>query len=353
MDSRVFRLAADAVLRARGRGEIARLGRLSPARRQLRVLLGLLHQAQAMPFGRAHDFRRIRTAADFRRLVPLRTPAELQRLSTPPLKDDGQASRHNLRAAWRTALAFVAEARPQARLLAGRMAFLGGPDFDALPWLPRSYALDAPADRLARTPVTCLAGPAVRIVSLLDQARWITGRERVAEIWPNLTAVLYGRGSPHDDWAPQLRELLGEKMLLIETCFLPEGPVAVEDPRRGCLSPLFDHGVYFEFTPVAEAGQPEPTRHGLDEVEPGLVYEMALTSPAGVWACRTGTAVRFERRDPPLFQLVEAPAPSESRKVLTSPPGLPQPPHRPIGDIPAGPPEKFAHSPWSTPADRG
>jgi hypothetical protein len=190
---------------------------------------------------------------------------------------------------------------------------------------------------------------------VLDQVRWISGRERVAELWPGLTAVLYSCGSPQDDWAPQLRELLGEKVLLLETCFLPEGSVAVEDPRRGCLSLLFDHGVFFEFTPVAEAGQSDPTRHGLTEVEPGVVYEIALSSPAGVWACRTGVAVRFERCDPSLFHLVPMPAPAvvEGRKIVTSLSRPPQSPHRQIAGIPAAPPEKFAHTPWLTPADRG
>jgi hypothetical protein len=350
----------DALLRARGRAEIARLDRQSPARCQLRVLRGLLHEATATPFGRSHDFRRIHTEADFRRLVPLRSAAELQRLPSPPtVFDGGKALRQNVRAAWRTALALIVDARPQSRLLSGRLAFLGGPEAAGLPWLARPYSVEsadvATADRLARMPMTCIAGSADRIVSVLDQVRWITGCEQPAELWPHLTAVLYSRTSPQDDWAPQLRELLGEKVLLLETCFLPEGPVAVEDARRGRLALLFDHGVYFEFTPVSEAGNPEPTRHGLNEVEPGVVYEIAMSSPAGVWACRTGWAVRFERRDPPLFQLVATPAPAvaEGRKVLTSLPSPPQAPHRQIVGIPAVPPEKFAHTLWSTHADRG
>jgi GH3 auxin-responsive promoter len=361
LDSCVFRCGADAVLRALGRAEIARLDRQSPARCQLRILRGLLHKAGAAPFSRDHDFRRIRTEADFRRLVPLRSPAELQRIQSPPAVLDGdKAHRKTLRAAWRTALAFVAAVRPQGRLLSGRLAFLGDQQAGGLPWLARSYSVEsadhATADRLARMPMTCIAGPADRIVSVLDQVRWITGRERPAELWPDLTTVLYSRGSPHDDWAPQLRELLGEKVLLLETCFLPEGPVAVEDPRRGCLALLFDHGVYFEFTPTTEAGTPNPTRHGLNEVEPGVVYELALSSPAGVWACRTGVAVHFDRRDPPLFHLVEMPASAaavDGRKVLTSLPCPIPALHRQIVGIPAAPPEKFAHTLWSTHADRG
>ncbi len=360
LDSCLFRLGADAVLRAQGRAEIARLDRQFPARFQLRILRGLLHKARATPFGRANDFRRIRTEADFRRLVPLCSPTEPPRIpAAHAVLDGGKALRKTVRAAWRTALAFNADARPQGRLLSGRLAFLGGAEAAELPWLARFYSVEsadvATANRLARMPMTCIAGSADRIVSVLDQVRWITGRERVTELWPSLNTVLYDRRSPHDDWAPQLRELVGGKVLLLETCFLPEGPVAVEDPRQGSLALLFDHGVYFEFTPVAEAGKPEPTRHGLTEVEPGVVYELALTSPAGVWANRMGMAVCFERRDPPLFRIVPMPTPAvlDNRKILTSPARPPQSPHRQIAGIPAGPPEKFAHTLWSTPADQG
>jgi GH3 auxin-responsive promoter len=360
VDSFCFRQSADAVFRARARCDIARFDRGAAGRCQLRTLLGLVNAARATPFGREHDFRRIRTAADFRRLVPLRARAELGRAGAPPVLGGHRLLRGTFRAAWGTALAFVVGARPQARLLSGRLVFLGGAGSDAarLPWLTRPYALaEDHADRLTEAPVTCLAGPADQIASLVDRIRDLTQGKRISEIWPRLTAVLYDRASPADDPAPPLRAALGGSVLLLETRFLPEGPVAVEDPRRGCLSLLYDHGVYFEFTPAAEADKPEPTRHGLAEVEPGVVYELALTSPAGVWACRTGVAVRFERRDPPLFLLSEMPAAppimDDARKLIPSPPCPAPAPHRQIAGIPAAPPGTFAHTPWSTPADRG
>jgi hypothetical protein len=53
---------------------------------QLRTLLGLLRRAAATPFGIHHDFPRIRTLADFQRLVPVRTPLELARELERPLQ---------------------------------------------------------------------------------------------------------------------------------------------------------------------------------------------------------------------------------------------------------------------------
>src|SRR5262249_52742914 len=156
-------------------------------------------------------------------------------------------------------------ARPDARLLSGRLLVLGdgaasapagaAPDAaarGALPYLVRPYALtppgdDALAERVAAAPVTCLAGPPRRLGALLERVCRAAGRDRVAEVWPGLAAVLYSRRAP-DDSPRRLAGLLGGRVLLLETLFLPEGPVAVEDPRRGGLRLLTDHGAYFEFT---------------------------------------------------------------------------------------------------------
>ena len=127
---------------------------------------------------------------------------------------------------------------------------------------------DAPSLALrAGNSVTCLVGPADRIAAWIGQARNAARRDHVTEIWPRLTAVLYSRPGAADDPAPGLREALDGRggvtaPLLLETNIGPDGPIAVEDPRRGCLSLLFDHGVYFEFMPAEEAGKPEAARHG-------------------------------------------------------------------------------------------
>ena len=182
-------------------------------------------------------------------------------VSTRPQAPARRRHRESFHAAWRTALAFVGGARPHCRLLSGQLIFLGdGGLFDraALPHAVRHYALmgcgAATPELLARTPVTCLAGSAEGIDALLTQVKTLTGRDRLSELWPGLTAVLHTRRLASDESARHLRETLGDRVLLLETRFLPGGPVALEDPRRGCPLLLFDHGVYFEFTPAEEAG---------------------------------------------------------------------------------------------------
>jgi hypothetical protein len=368
-DTRLARSVVDTVFRARARRRILELDEQTLARCQNRTLLGLVHRAHATRFGRDHDFLRIRTARDFQRLVPLRTPAELWREYWQPAFPNlagatwpgpipylaissGQANgpfpyipvSSELWAAHQTAaltsLAFVMHARPRARLCSGRLFLLGGgttltPLEDPkqadsveaiaireLPAVLQPYAFTLPqrdragdlsdtrllhdlAERSTLLPVTCIAGTGDRVSQFMNHVKRLTGRDRLADIWPGLAAVLYTRTDlePDRDW---LQSAVGSPdVLCLEMYFCPEGAIAVEDPHHGRLRLLPDHGVYFEFVPVDQVGKPRPERYGAAEVKVGVPYALALSSAAGVWACLVGSVVCFENQDPPLLRLVE------------------------------------------------
>jgi hypothetical protein len=404
---RLVRRLADTLFRGHARRHLAALDHQDAARCQFRTLRGLVHQAQATRFGRDHDFGRIRTPNDFRRLVPLRSPTELwsaywgpafphlEGVTWPaplpslivrpagalPHIPASPALWAGHRAAALTALSFVAAARPRARLLSGRLLLVGDgppapPPHDGvevgsaeslavkrLPARLRPYVVLPPdgepsgaADerlhglvrRSVRVPVTCVAGRADVLARFFALCKQETGWRRVADVWPGLAAVLYQRlsGGPG---AEQLAEEVGAgerrgPVLFLEAWVRPEGAVAVEDPRHGCLRLLADHGVYFEFVPAGEVHRPRPERLGVGEVEPGVPYALALSSAAGVWACRTGDRVCFERRDPPLLRALGSPA----EVTPPAPDGRPR-----NGGIPAGPSGTSARSPSSAGAGRG
>jgi hypothetical protein len=382
-DTRLARQVTEAVYGAHSRRHLARFDQLAPARCQARILLGLIHQARGTRFGRDHDFRRVRSVADFRRLVPLCTPGDLWRAYHQPAGSDlggttwpgpvlslasangrprplvlSAALQAARRAAWTTALALVHHHRPRSPVFTGRMLLLGDSVSTAdLPKALRPYALCPPtapgvslrplAERAAGLPLTLLAGPAELLVPLLEQVKRAAGQYDIGRVWPGLAAVLYTLRSPAAN-ADRLRNVVGEGPLLLETAFRPEGPLAVEDPRRDGLRLLPDHGLFFEFVPVEEANQPHARRFGLEEAEPGALYELALTTPAGLWACRVGLTVRVERQGPPLVRFVEVVPARSDERFTTLPAPRPQ-----SADSPAAPPENFVRSPWSVPADRG
>src|SRR5260370_19789039 len=148
----VARRVIEAFLRARSRVHLAWFDQIHPARSQANILLGLVHRAQRTRFGLEHDFRRIRTYEDFRRLVPSTTRAALARgdCQTPdhplagstwaePLAgvayyETGDKNPRQLlpspagfaaqRAALQAALAFVFHAHPLPQLFSRSLLFL-------------------------------------------------------------------------------------------------------------------------------------------------------------------------------------------------------------------------------------
>src|SRR5262245_51186380 len=100
------RRVAEALFRVFCRRQRVHFDRLDSTRCQARILQGLLNQARSTPFGRQHDFCRIRTLADFRRLVPLGAGVR------GTLLEKALDAAH--RAALRTALALAADALPRA-----------------------------------------------------------------------------------------------------------------------------------------------------------------------------------------------------------------------------------------------
>jgi hypothetical protein len=239
---------------------------------------------------------------------------------------------------------------------------------ERLPALVRPYArqgVDTPAERWAYRPVSCLGGSVECLLALLEAVKQVRGKSCVTDIWPGLSAILY---APRSAAAPVERlRAEADGVQLLEVAARAEGPIAVEDPRHGLLRLLHDHGVYFEFVPPNQAGEPGCPRYGIDEVELGVPYELVLTSPAGLWACRIGRTVCLEDRDLPLLRFLDGCRSSVVgyRTEGVSSTELPRPradhgitrpapiSHRQTGDSPAAPPRTSFHTPWSIFADQG
>jgi len=57
-------------------------------------------------------------------------------------------------------------------------------------------------------------------------------------------------------------------------------------------------GIFFEFVPTAEQGNPNPKRLSLAEVKVGENYSLIINSNAGLWGYEIGDVVRFVSVDP-------------------------------------------------------
>ncbi len=257
-----------------------------------------------------------------------------------------------------TALAGFVNFRPAARLFSGRMFFLGGSTElvqvtgvrgqesgvrgqesgaratsrpvlagdlsgivarEAPGWL-RPYAfppLDLAllsdwdekvrvlAERSARLPITLVGGVPSWLLVLFARLREVTGKDRLADIWPSLQLVMHG-GTKFDPYRALFEKEVGNAgVRFLETYPCSEAFVACEDPRHDLLRLVPDHGIFFEFVPVEDLGKEKPARHTLGEsgsVEPGVQYAVVVTTCAGLWSYLIGDTVAFERRNPPLLR---------------------------------------------------
>jgi pimeloyl-ACP methyl ester carboxylesterase len=237
-----------------------------------------------------------------------------------------------------TALAFFLAAYPATPLCSGRLFFLGGStDLQVLTRSPppvragdlsgivasevspllRPYTfppldlalltdwdekMDRLAEQSAALPITLLSGVPSWLLVLFDRLRQITGKEHVAEVWPQLRLVLHG-GTRFDPYRKLFRERIGNPGVhFLDTYPASEGYVASEDPRHGLLRLLPDHDVFFEFVPCEEVGNSKPVRHTAASVQPGVRYAVVLTTCAGLWSYILGDTICFECREPPLLR---------------------------------------------------
>ncbi len=363
-DSRCVRRIADAVQRRAARRRVAALDVLNVEQVQTETLLRLVRTARDTKFGRDHDFAGIRSVADYQARVrprdyegfwnsywkpsfpglenatwPGRTPyyalsSGTTSGATKYIPVTPEMVKSNKKAAF-TTLALFRDAYPADRLLTGKFLFLGGstdlrPQADGslagdvsgiaareTPGVMRPYLFPPPEvallgdweqklDRIAelgaRERVTAVSGIPAWVYTLFNRVKAVTGKKTVADVWPDLRLVIHG-GTAFGPYRDLFRdEIASDRVKFCEVYPSSEGFVAAEDPRHGLLRVVPDHGIFFEFIPVAELGKERPTRHTLATAETGVQYAVVLTTCAGLWSYLGGDTVCFERKDPPLIR---------------------------------------------------
>jgi hypothetical protein len=121
------RQATDTIFLSRARQHLVEFDHQTPGRSQEQILRGLIHRASGTRFGRAHDFRRISSHGDYKRLVPLRLISEFR----GPRQALPSALLASHRRAATTTLAMVLSTRPRARPFSGQLLVLGEAGQDA------------------------------------------------------------------------------------------------------------------------------------------------------------------------------------------------------------------------------
>lgn len=361
--TRAGRAMADAAFARYARRRVRFLDRTDAAELQRRTLLKLVRTARDTRFGRDHDFREVRSVADYQQRVPLREYEAFWRDYWEPTFPDvagvtwpgrvpyfalssgttSGTTKHipvtrammasNRKAAFTLAALFLS-ANPNAGLLRGLSFLLGGStalrplsngslagDLSGIaahrlppPLRPFSYPppdlallddwetkVGILAERSVKLPVTLISGVPAWLLTFFDRLLKVAGEKHVCDVWPTLRVVVHG-GCRFDPYRTAFHEILGGGIRLLDTYPASEGYVATEDPRFGKLRLIPDHGIFFEFVPVGELSADRPTRHTLANLEPGQQYAVAVSTCAGLWSYMLGDTVCFDRRDVPLLR---------------------------------------------------
>lgn len=346
------------LVRPWARRRLHHLRTTDPVRTQAAILRRLRGVAGTTRFGRAHGFWDVEKVAEYQKAVPIRTYEdfweEWWRPEFPVLQDvtwpgkvpffcvtSGTSSgttkyipltRETLKQNHRVALDVVAAhvaAYPESELFGGRSFVLGGStalvkeapgvrsgDLSGIvaktePWWMRPFTfpppavsliddwdvkLDALVEAVGGKTITSLAGVPSWTLIFFDRL------ERAYADWPLGELELFVHGGIA--WAPYAKRfapyLARSGAVTREVYPASEGFVAFADrgPDDGLLL-AWDSGLFFEFVPVEEIDDLEPTRHWLSTIEPDVEYAVVVSGPSGLFSYVLGDTVRFLETRPP------------------------------------------------------
>ena len=150
--------------------------------------------------------------------------------------------------------------------------------------------------------VRSLSGVPSWMLSVLDHMLEISGCEPIGELWPRLEVFWHG-GVAFTPYREQYRRIIrSSHMHYMETYNASEGFFGIQsNPADKALLLMIDYGVFFEFIPMSELGNEQPTVVPLWGVKPGQNYAMVISTSSGLWRYLIGDTVRFTQTNPYKF----------------------------------------------------
>lgn len=129
-----------------------------------------------------------------------------------------------------------------------------------------------------------------------------TGKKNIAEVFPNFKVLVYG-GVNYIPYKAKIEESIGKNVDGFETYPASEGFIAYQDTQteEGMLL-LVNNGIFYEFIPVSEYFDENPTRISLKDVVIGVNYAIIMNTNAGLWGYSIGDTVKFVSTSP--FRIV-------------------------------------------------
>ena len=157
--------------------------------------------------------------------------------------------------------------------------------------------LDHIVDETLHEKMTLISGIPPWVQMYFDKLQARTGKE-IKDIFPDFQLFVYG-GVNFDPYRAKLFKSIGKFVDSIETYPASEGFIAYQNSQKDSgLLLLLNSGIFYEFIPVSEFFNENPTRLTIGEVELGVNYALVLSSNAGLWGYSIGDTVKFVSKKP-------------------------------------------------------
>lgn len=152
-------------------------------------------------------------------------------------------------------------------------------------------------DETINKDMTLISGIPPWMQMYFDELIRRTGK-KVGEIFPHFSVMVQG-GVNFEPYKAKLFESIGRKVDSIELFPASEGFFAFQDSQEaeGLLLNT-DSGIFFEFIPAGDIGNPGAQRLSLRDVKVGENYALIINSNAGLWGYNIGDTVKFVSADP-------------------------------------------------------
>jgi hypothetical protein len=331
----------------------------NPVEAQRDVLQSLVTAAQYTEFGKKYDFSKLFTIRSFKQTVPiheyddlkpyiLRNMAGEQNIlwNTPvywfakssgttsdkskfiPISDESLEDCHYK--ATKDVLTMYYNTHPESELLTGKGLVIGGShtinpvneeaqfgDLSAVllqntpfwgHWLRTpdlSIALmdewESKIEKLAQSTikenVTSISGVPTWTIVLFKRILEITGKKTMSEVWPSLELYMHG-GVSFTPYKEQFQRLIGKDINYLEIYNASEGFFSAQSNDKDDMLLFLDHGIFYEFMPMTEAGKRNPVTIGLEDVEIGKNYALIISTNGGLWRYQLGDTIQFTSLKP-------------------------------------------------------
>jgi hypothetical protein len=157
--------------------------------------------------------------------------------------------------------------------------------------------LDKIVEETINENMTLISGIPPWMQMYFDRLQEKSGK-KIGDLFPNFSLMVQG-GVNYEPYKAKLTESIGRPIDTIELFPASEGFFAFQDSQKepGMLLNTCS-GIFYEFVPVGEINNENPTRLTLQDVKAGENYALIISSNAGLWAYNMGDTVKFVSTDP-------------------------------------------------------